>query len=324
MMRRRRFLGVVGGAAAWPWVVRAQMATTSLIGFLGLAPASGYAGRIEALRAGLREFGYVEGSNLAIAFRWAENLGQLQALAADLAQGQALVIVTSGNADSVAAKSVTSSIPIIFSVADDPVRLGLVASFNKPNGNMTGVSLISGALGAKRIELLRELVPSANLIGMLTNPANPAEATQREEQAAASAIGQRIIVATATAEHDIDAAFAMLVSQDVGAIVVNADALLTAHRDKIIALAARYKLPAMYAWRDYADAGGLISYGTSLADSYRQVGVYVGRVLRGVNPADLPVTQPTRIEMVINLKTAKALGLKVSAKLLALSDAVVE
>ena len=193
-----------------------------------------------------------------------------------------------------------------------------------PGGNMTGVSLISGALGPKRIELLRELVPAANLIGMLTNPANPAEAKQRDEQAAASAIGQRILVLTATSEPDIDAAFATLASQGAGAIIVNADALFTAHRDKIIGLAAHYKMPAIYPWREYADAGGLMSYGTSLAESYRQVGVYVGRVIRGVKPADLPVTQPTRIEMVINLKTAKALGLKVSAKLLALSDAVVE
>src|ERR1700760_4064671 len=212
-MRRRRFLGIAGGAAAWPWLARAQMPATPLIGFLGLAPASGYAGRIEALRAGLREFGYVEGSNLAVEFLWAENPDQLRQLAADLVRRQAAVIVTSGNGAAVAAKSATSSIPIIFSVADDPVRLGLVASFNMPGGNMTGVSLISGALGPKRIELLRELVPAANLIGMLTNPANPAEAKQRDEQAAASAIGQRILVLTATSEPDIDAAFATLASQ---------------------------------------------------------------------------------------------------------------
>ena len=323
-MRRRRFLGIVGGAAAWPWVARAQMPTTPLVGFLGLAPASGYAGRIEALRAGLREFGYVEGNNLAVEFRWAENPDQLQQFATDLVQRQAAVIVTSGNGAAVAAKSATSSIPIIFSVADDPVRLGLVASFNMPGGNMTGVSLISGALGPKRIELLRELVPATNLIAMLVNPTNPAEANQRDEQAAASAIGQRILVLTATAERDIEAAFATLVSQHAGAIIINADSFFTAHRDQIIGLAAHYKIPAIYPWREYAEAGGLMSYGTSFADSYRQLGVYVGRVLRGVKPADLPVTQPTRIELVINLSTARALGLEISAKLLALSDAVVE
>jgi ABC-type uncharacterized transport system substrate-binding protein len=323
-MRRRQFLGIVGGATAWPVVARAQTPTAPVIGFLGLAPASGNAGRIEALRAGLRELGYVEGGNLVIEFRWAENPDQLRQFAADLVQRQVAVIVTSGNVATIAAKSATSSIPIIFSVADDPVRLGLVASFNKPGGNITGVSLISGALGPKRIELLRELVRATNLIAMLVNPTNPAEANQRDEQAAARAIGQRILVLTATAERDIEAAFATLVSQHAGAIIINADSFFTAHRDKIIGLAAHYKIPAIYPWREYAEAGGLMSYGTSFADSYRQLGVYVGRVLRGVKPTDLPVTQPTRIELVINLSTAKALGLEISAKLLALSDAVVE
>jgi len=320
-MKRREFITLLGGAAAWPVVARAQ--TAPVIGFLGLAPASGNAGRIEALRAGLRELGYVEGGNLAIEFRWVENPDQLRQFAADLVQRRVAVIVTSGNVATVAAKSATSSIPIIFSVADDPVRLGLVASFNKPGGNITGVSLISGALGPKRIELLRELVPATTLIAMLVNPTNPAEA-QRDEQAAASAIGQRFLVLTATAERDIEAAFATLVSQHAGAIIINADSFFTAHRDKIIRLAAQYKIPAIYPWREYAEAGGLMSYGTSFADSYRQLGVYVGRVLRGVKPADLPVTQPTRIELVINLTTAKALGLEISAKLLALSDAIVE
>jgi ABC-type uncharacterized transport system substrate-binding protein len=323
-MRRRQFLGIVGGATAWPVVARAQTLTAPVIGFLGLAPASGNAGRIEALRAGLRELGYVEGGNLVIEFRWAENPDQLRQFAADLVQRQVAVIVTSGNVATLAAKSATSSIPIIFSVADDPVRLGLVASFNKPGGNITGVSLISGTLGPKRIELLRELVPATDLIAMLVNPTNPAEANQRDEQATASAIGQRILVLTATAERDIEAAFATLVSQHAGAIIINADSFFTAHRDKIIELAAHYKIPAIYPWREYAEAGGLMSYGTSFADSYRQLGVYVGRVLRGVKPTDLPVTQPTRIELVINLSTARALGLEISAKLLALSDAVVE
>jgi putative ABC transport system substrate-binding protein len=324
-MRRREFITLIGGAAAvWPVAVPAQTPTAPAIGFLGLAPASGNTGRIEALRAGLRELGYVEGGNLAIEYRFAQNPDQLRQFTADLVQRQVAVIVTSGNVAAVAAKSATSSIPIVFSVADDPVRLGLVASFNKPGGNVTGVSLISGALGPKRIELLRELVPATNLIAMLVNPTNPAEANQRDEQAAASAIGQRILVLTASAERDIEAAFATLVSQHAGAIIINADSFFTAHRDEIIGLAAHHKIPAIYPWREYAEAGGLMSYGTSFADSYRQLGVYVGRVLRGVKPADLPVTQPTRIELVINLRTAKALGLEISAKLLALSDAVVE
>lgn len=324
-MRRREFLGVLGGAtAAWPLAARAQQPAMPVIGFLGLAPASGYAGRIEAFRAGLREFSFAENNNIAIDFRWVENPDQLRKFAAELVQRQAAAIVTSGNATTVAAKSATSAIPIVFSVADDPVRLGLVASFNKPGGNMTGVSLISGALGAKRLELLRELAPAAKLIAILANPSNPAEANQRDEQAAARAIGQQMLVLTATTEHDIETAFATLVSQRAGAIIVSADAFFTANRDKIIALAAHHKIPAIYPWREYAEVGGLVSYGTNLADSYRQVGVYVGRILRGVKPADLPVTQPTRIELVINLKTAKAVGFEISAKLLALSDAVIE
>ena len=324
-MRRREFLGVLGGAtAAWPLAARAQQPAMPVIGFLGLAPASGYAGRIEAFRAGLREFSFAENNNIAIDFRWVENPDQLRKFAAELVQRQAAAIVTSGNATTVAAKSATSAIPIVFSVADDPVRLGLVASFNKPGGNMTGVSLISGALGAKRLELLRELAPAAKLIAILANPSNPAEANQRDEQAAARAIGQQMLVLTATTEHDIETAFATLVSQRAGAIIVSADAFFTANQDKIIALAAHHKIPAIYPWREYAEVGGLVSYGTNLADSYRQVGVYVGRILRGVKPADLPVTQPTRIELVINLKTAKAVGFEISAKLLALSDAVIE
>jgi putative ABC transport system substrate-binding protein len=324
-MKRREFITLLGGAAAaWPLVARAQQPAVPIIGFLGLAPASGNAGRIEAFRVGLREFGFAENNNIAIDFRWVENPDQLRKFTAELVQRQAAAIVTSGNATTVAAKSATSAIPIVFSVADDPVRLGLVASFNKPGGNMTGVSLISGALGAKRLELLRELVPATKLIAILANPSNPAEASQRDEQAAANAIGQQILVLTATTEHDIETAFASLATQHAGAIIVNADAFFTAHRDKIIALAAHTKIPAIYPWREYAEAGGLMSYGTSFADSYRQVGIYVGRILRGVKPADLPVTQPTRIELVINLKTAKALGLEISAKLLALSDAVIE
>ena len=324
-MRRRKFLGVLGGAtAAWPLAARAQQPAMPVIGFLGLAPASGYAGRIEAFRAGLREFSFAENNNIAIDFRWVENPDQLRKFAAELVQRQAAAIVTSGNATTVAAKSATSAIPIVFSVADDPVRLGLVASFNKPGGNMTGVSLISGALGAKRLELLRELAPAAKLIAILANPSNPAEANQRDEQAAARAIGQQMLVLTATTEHDIETAFATLVSQRAGAIIVSADAFFTANQDKIIALAAHHKIPAIYPWREYAEVGGLVSYGTNLADSYRQVGVYVGRILRGVKPADLPVTQPTRIELVINLKTVKAVGFEISAKLLALSDAVIE
>jgi putative ABC transport system substrate-binding protein len=323
-MRRRDFITFFGGAMAWPRAVSAQQPEMPRIGFLGLAPASGSADRLKALRTGLGDLGIVEGKNIIFDFRWATGPGQLSEFAAELVKDHVTVIVTSGNAATLAAKSATSAIPIVFSVADDPVRLGLVASFSRPGGNVTGVSQIAGALGSKRLDLLHELVPRATLIGMLRNPNNPAEATERDEQAAAQATGQSIIVLNVASESDIDTAFATAVQKQADVILVNADATLTAHRDQIIALAARHRLPALYPWREYAEAGGLMSYGTSLNDGYHQMGVYVGKILRGVEPADLPVTQPTKIELVINLKTAKTLGLAISPKLLVLADAVVE
>src|SRR5262245_46723 len=323
-MRRRSFILLIGAAFAWPRAALAQRPAAPVIGFLGLAPASGSASRVEALRAGLREFGFVDGQNVGMEFRWAEKPDQLRQLAVDLVQRGPSVIVTSGNAATVAAKSANTEIPIIFSVADDPVRLGFVASFSRPPAALTGTSLISGALGAKRLELLRELMPNARLIAILTNPNNPAEAIIRDEQAKALAIGQQILVATATNEAELTTAFARIAGERADAILVSADAFFTARRDEIAALAARARIPAIYPWREYAEAGGLMSYGTSLADSYRQLGVYVGRVLRGVKPADLPMIQPTRIELVINLNTAKALSFEISPKLLALADAVIE
>jgi putative ABC transport system substrate-binding protein len=232
--------------------------------------------------------------------------------------------VTSGNAATLAAKSATSAIPIVFAAADDPVRLGLVTSFNQPGGNMTGISMISGALGAKRLELLRELVPTATLIAMLVNPTNPADANVRDEQTTAHAIGQQILMLTATNERDIETAFAALVQQQASAVSVSADAAFTARRDQIVALAARYRIPAIYPWREYTAAGGLISYGTNLTDAYHQVGMYVGHILKGEKPADLPVIQPTKFELVINLKTAKALGLSVPQTLQVAADEVIE
>jgi ABC-type uncharacterized transport system substrate-binding protein len=324
-MRRREFMRLLGGsAAAWPVAARAQQPKQVRIGFLGLAPASSSTGRLAAFREGLGDLGFVEGKNVVFELRLAEGTDQLSQLAAGLVKDQVAVIVAGGNAAALAAKSATSAIPIVFTAADDPVRLGLVASFNKPGDNITGVSLISGTLGSKRFDLLHELVPSAVLIGILRNPNNPAEAIGRDEQAAAQAIGQRVIMFNIASENDIDAAFKEAVQKKTDAILVTADIILTAHRDQIVALAAHHRIPALYPWREWAEAGGLISYGTSLADGYRQMGVYAGRILRGVKPADLPVTQPTRIELVINLKTAKALGLQISPKLLALADAVIE
>jgi putative ABC transport system substrate-binding protein len=323
-MKRREFIGLLGGAAtSWSLLARAQEATP-VVGFLGIAPASANASRVDGLRSGLRELGYIEGWNLVIEFRWAESTAQLPKLAAELAKGEVAVIVTSGNTATRAAKAVTSNIPIIFSAADDPVKLGFVASFHRPGGNMTGLSLISGALGAKRLELLRELVPNAKIIAVLVNPRNPAEDNLRGDEATARSIGQRILVLDASTVAEIEQALAAGVQQQSDALLVNPDALFTAQRELLVMLAARYRLPTIYAWREFAEAGGLMSYGTSLTHSYHQVGTYVGRILKGEKPADLPVMQPTKFEFVINLKTAQALGLDLPPKLLALADEVIE
>jgi putative ABC transport system substrate-binding protein len=322
-MSRREFIALLGTVAAWPLSARAQQSAMPVIGFLGVAPASSYVSRLEGLRSGLRDLGYIEGSNAVFAFQWADSPAQLPQLAAELAKREVTVIVTSGNTATRAAKTATSSIPIVFSAADDPVKLGFVASFNRPGGNVTGVSLISGALGPKRLELLRGLVPNAMVIGVLMNPKNPAEDI-RGEQAAARAIGQRIVVLDASSAAEIEQAFAAIASQRADALLVNADALFTAERELLVALAARYRVPAIYAWREFAEAGGLMSYGTNLNRSYHQVGTYVGRILKGEKPADLPVMQPTNFEFIINLRTAKALGLDVPDRLLALADEVIE
>ena len=257
-------------------------------------------------------------------FRFAEKPEQLQKFAVELAQSQPAVIVTSGNAATAAVKSVTSTIPVIFSVADDPVRLGLVASLNRPGGHMTGVSLISGELSGKRLNLLHELVPTVSLVGILLNPNNPAEKNVRDAQEKGREIGLQVLTLAATNERELETAFEKLVQQRAGALLVNADAFFTGNRARVVGLAARHRIPAIYAWREFAEAGGLMSYGTSLADSYRQVGLYVGKVLRGVKPADLPIVRPTRTELVINLKASKSLGLEISARLLALADAAIE
>jgi putative ABC transport system substrate-binding protein len=275
------------------------------------------------MRGGLQEFGYLDGKNVLLEFRFAEKPEQLHKFAVELAQSQPAVIVTSGNAATAAMKSVGSKIPIIFSIADDPVQLGLVSSLNRPGGHMTGVSLISGELSGKRLDLLHELVPTVSLVAILLNPNNPAEKV-RDAQEKGREIGLQVLTLTATTEREVETAFEKLVQQRAGALLVNADAFFTGNREQIIALAARHRIPTIYAWREFAEAGGLVSYGTSLADSYRQVGLYVGKALRGVEPAELPVVRPTRTELVINLKTAKLLGLRIPAKLIALADAVIE
>jgi len=320
-LERREFITLLGGAAA---AASAQQPAMPVIGFLGMAPASSYVSRLDGLRTGLRELGYVEGRNVVLAFQWADSPAQLPELAAELAKRDVTVIVTSGNTATRAAKTATSNIPIVFSAADDPVRLGFVASFNRPGGNVTGLSLISGALGAKRLELLRGLVPHAKTIAVLMNPKNPAEDNLRGEQATARAIGQRILVLDASTMAEIEQAFAAIARERADALLVIADALFTAERELLVVLASRYRLPAMYAWREFAEVGGLMSYGTNLNHSYQQVGAYVGRILKGEKPADLPVMQPTNFEFIINLRTAKALGLDVPDRLLALADEVIE
>jgi putative ABC transport system substrate-binding protein len=312
-MKRREFITFVGCVAAWPSIAQPADKFTK-IGFLGMAPASGYASRLAALRSGLEELGYAEGRNLVIEFRWAETDKQLPELAAALVKHELAVIVASGNNATRAAKAASSTVPIVFAGADDP----------RPRGNITGLSVISGALGPKRLELARELVPNATVIALLRNPNNPAKENVRSDQEIARTIGQRILVLDAANVHEIDQALAALVPQQTGALLVNADALFTAERERIVALSARQRLPTIYAWREFVESGGLMSYGTNLSSAYHQIGAYVGRILKGEKPADLPVMQPIKFELVLNMKTAKALGLTIPQSILLRADEIID
>jgi putative ABC transport system substrate-binding protein len=328
-MRRRDFIiSLLGGAAAaWPLAARAQQPTMPVIGFLGTGTPADWTQFVAAFRQGLGEVGYEEGRNVAIEFRWAEGQGsRLPALATDLAGRQVSLIVSSaGTVAARAAKAASASIPILFVMGGDPVKFGLVASLNQPGGNVTGVSFLLNVLAAKRVELLRAMVPAATEIGLLVNPDNPnAEADTKDAQEAARAIGLQTHVVHARTEGDFDAAFATLVRQRAAALFVASDVLFLSRRDRLVALAARHSIPANYDRREFAAAGGLFSYGTNFADAHRQVGIYAGRILKGEKPADLPVVQPTKFELVINLKTAMALGLTIPDKLIALADEVIE
>jgi putative ABC transport system substrate-binding protein len=327
-MRRRDFIILLAGAmGGWPSVLRAQQKAMPVIGFLGVASPGPNAQSVAVFRQGLSETGYVEGQNLAIEFRWAEGrYDRLSPLAADLVGRKVDVIVTQGGtASALAAKSETSTIPIVFIVGGDPVGDGLVASLARPGGNLTGVTIITVGLMPKRFELLCDLVPQARVIALLVNPNNPLyESMMREVQEAARAKGVHLHILKAGTEGEIDAAFATLVPLHVGALAVGADSFFTSRREQIVALASRYGIPAIYEGRSFADTGGLISYGTSLAVVNRQVGAYVGRILAGAKPADLPVQQPTTFELVVNLKTAKAVGLTVPPSILARADEVIE
>jgi putative ABC transport system substrate-binding protein len=324
-MRRRELMLLLGGAMTAAPALRAQQKAMPVIGFLGGSPGPA-APNLAALRQGLSETGYVEGQNVAIEYRWAENhYDQLPALAADLVGRKVDVIVIGGTPGIQAAKNATSTIPIVFFSGVDPVAMGLVASLARPGGNLTGASLINVELNPKRLELLSELVPQARLIALLVNPNFPsAERVIGEVQEAARAKGLQLSILEASTEGEIDAAFATLVQLQAGALVILADPLFFSRREQLLALASRHAVPAIYQWREFAAAGGLISYGPSLTAAVRQVGIYAGRILKGAKPADLPVQQPTTFELVINLKTAKALGLTIPQSILVRADEVIE
>jgi len=325
MMRRREFIMLLGGAAAaWPIAARAQQAGVPLVGLLVSTQIDDR--QIAAIRQGLKDAGYIEGRNVAIKYRSGDGrFDRLPAMAAELAADAPAAIIALAPAAALAAKAATTTIPVVFAIGADPVDLGLVSSLNRPGGNVTGVTFFVNTLGAKRLELLRELLPSAAHIGCLVNPTNPTSESQvADVRAAARERGVDLLVANAGSERDIDAAFASFVQQRVNAIVIGADSLFLSRRDQLVGLAARHALPASYNLREFVDNGGLISYGASITDAFRLVGGYAGRILKGEKPADLPVQQTVKFELAVNLKTAKALGLTVPDRLLVAADEVIE
>ena len=327
-MSRREFITLLGAAVAWPFGARAQQPVMPVIGFLDTRSPDTMADRLRGFRRGLSETGYVEGDNVTIAYRWAENnMDRVPEMAADLVRRQVAVIAsTRGIPSALAAKAATTTIPVVFVVSEDPVSLGLVASLARPGGNLTGINFVSAELTAKRLELLRELVPTIARVAVLVNPANVpnTESTLRDVDVAARAIGLQIQVLNARTIGEINAAFATFGRERPDALFVGLDAFLNSRRIQLVNLASRHALPASYGVRDYAEAGGLMSYGASIVDAWRQVGSYAGRIVKGAKPADLPVVQSSKFELVINAETARVLGLTVPPALLAIADEVIE
>jgi putative ABC transport system substrate-binding protein len=325
-MRRRDFITLLGGAAAWPLAARAQQAAMPVIGFLNSGFSEAYSSFLVAFRTGLGDSGYVEGHNVKIEYRWAEGqFDRLPSLADDLIHRSVAVIVTSGVSSGLAARAASSGIAHVFLSQDDPVKLGFVASFNRPGGNATGVALLTSVLVKKRLELARDLVPTAAVIAVLSNPNSPESGTQLSDlQTAADSLSQQIHVVNAGRDADFDTAFATLSEQRFGACLVTTDAFLYSRRYRIVALATRHAIPTIYDRREFATAGGLLTYGANLRDAYRQIGIYTGKILKGTKPSDLAVIQPTTFELVINVATAKAIGLDIPPALLARADEVIE
>ena len=327
MMRRREFIALFGGAAAWPLAARGQQSGMPVVGYLEAGLPEALAHRLAAFRKGLSETGYVEGQNVAIEYRWAQDqYDRLPELAADLVRRRVAVIATPGSAQgSLAAQAATTTIPIVFSTGVDPVKVGLVASLNRPGGNVTGVSSMTGELGAKQLGLLHELLPGATRFAVLANPNNAmTEAVIKDLHTAALAIGVQIDVFNAGTNRDIDTVFASLVQKRIDALLVSPDPLFSNRRGQLVTLATYHRIPAIYFSREFAEVGGLMSYGTSQTDIFHQVGIYVGRILKGEKPADMPILRATRFELVINLQTAKTLGLTIPPGVLAIADEVIE
>jgi putative ABC transport system substrate-binding protein len=326
-MQRRQFITFLGSAAAWPLAARAQQPALPVIGYLGAQSPAAFASRLRAFRQGLGETGYVEGRNVAIEFRWAQGQqNRLSALAADLVGRQVAVIVAPGGAPAaLAAKSATATIPIVFEMGADPIAMGLVGSLNRPGGNLTGVSSLNVEVTPKRLEILHELVPTAAVVAVLINPTSPtAESQLRDLQAAARALGLQLHVLHAGTERDFDTVFVTLLQLRAGGLVVASDGFFGTHGEQLAALTVRHAVPAIHQSRDFSIAGGLISYGGNFVESHRQAGVYTGRILKGENPADLPVQLVTKVELFINLKAAKTLGITVPLSLLGRADEVIE